>query len=206
MRKISFLNKKVIVFDLDGTIVKLSVDWMPLKDNLVDKYKEIYKEQCDVKRISNCLTKIVGKNDESVLESFFDIIREYEFKNFRDTELIEDTIFFINNLDLFGIKKQAKLAILSLNTRNTIFKALELATISDKIDLIIGREDVRRWKPEPEGLLKIQNHYKVEKDKMIFFGDLDNDILTGKNAGVQAYLIGDLIDYVNLIKNNLKER
>ena len=179
---------------------------MPLKDNLVDKYKEIYKEQCDVKRISNCLTKIVGKNDESVLESFFDIIREYEFKNFRDTELIEDTIFFINNLDLFGIKKQAKLAILSLNTRNTIFKALELATISDKIDLIIGREDVRRWKPEPEGLLKIQNHYKVEKDKMIFFGDLDNDILTGKNAGVQAYLIGDLIDYVNLIKNNLKER
>ncbi len=31
---------------------------------------------------------------------------------------------------------------------------------------------------------------------MIFFGDLDNDILTGQNAGIQAYYIDDLIDIV----------
>lgn len=203
MKKISFINKKVIIFDLDGTIVNLTADWKILKDILVEKYEEIYKEQCDVKRVSHCLTKIVEKDDENVLESFFEVIRNYERENIRDTTLIEETIFFIKNKELFGIEEQTKFAVLSLNTRNTIIQALDLADIRDKIEFIVGREDVRRWKPAPDGLLKIQRHYRVDKENVIFFGDLDNDILTGKNAGIQAYFIDDLIDYVNFIKNKL---
>lgn len=203
MKKISFINKKVIIFDLDGTIVNLTADWKILKDILVEKYEEIYKEQCEVKRVSHCLTKIVEKDDENVLESFFEVIRNYERENIRDTTLIEETIFFIKNKELFGIEEQTKFAVLSLNTRNTIIQALDLADIRDKIEFIVGREDVRRWKPAPDGLLKIQRHYRVDKENVIFFGDLDNDILTGKNAGIQAYFIDDLIDYVNFIKNKL---
>lgn len=87
-------------------------------------------------------------------------------------------------------------AILSLNTRSTIIRALELANIYDKIDLIIGREDVRKWKPNPEGLLKIQEYFKMKKEEMIYFGNLEKDVLTGKNAGIEAYLIDELIELV----------
>ena len=55
---------------------------------------------------------------------------------------------------------------------------------------------MRRWKPAPDGLFKIQEHYKVLKNEIIYFGDLENDILTGKNAGIEAYLINDLIELV----------
>lgn len=197
MKLLSFSDKRVIIFDLDDTIVNLTADWMALKDNLVDKYRQIYKEQCDFERISKCLEKIVEKNDENILEIFFDIIRQYELENIEDTQLIEETIFFIKNKDLFGVKNDAKFAILSLNTRDSIIWALELASIRDKIDFIIGREDVRKWKPAPEGLIKIKNHFKIKKEEMVYFGDLENDLLTGENAGIDAYLIDDLINLVN---------
>lgn len=206
MKRIPFRNKKVIVFDLDGTIVKLDADWENLKNKLVEQYKKIYKEECDVKRVSHCLSKVVEKEDEHVLESFFQTIRNYEGEIIKNIDLIEETIYFINNKDLFGIREQAVFAILSLNTRNTIIQALKIAGIYDKIDFIIGREDVRRWKPAPDGLLKIQDHYMVDENNMIFFGDLENDLLTGQNAGIRTYLIDDLIEYVNILKKKIKEK
>lgn len=197
MKLLSYSDKKVIIFDLDGTIVNLTVDWMTLKDKLVDKYRQIYKEQFEVERVSKYLEKIVEKNDENILENFFDIIRQYELEHIKDTQPIDETIFFIKNKDLFGVRNDTKFAILSLNTRITIIRALELARIHDKIDFIIGREDVRKWKPAPEGLIKIKNYFKVKKEEMVYFGDLENDLLTGKNAGIDTYLVDDLINLVN---------
>ena len=89
------------------------------------------------------------------------------------------------------------MAILSLNTRKTIISSLKLAKIYNKFEIIVGREDVRKWKPNPEGLLKIQNHYNVRSEEMIYFGDLRKDVLTGNNAGIDAFLINDLISLVN---------
>lgn len=205
MKNFSFDTKKVIVFDLDGTIVNLTADWIALKDKLIENYKRIYDNNCEFKRISKCLDRIVEKNDEEELENFFKVIRKYELENIQETELIEESIFFINNIELFGVEKETKFAILSLNTRNSIIRALKIAGIHDKIAFIVGREDVRRWKPAPDGLLKIQKFFGIKKQEMVYFGDLENDILTGRNAGIQAYLIDDLINHVNKTKNKLKK-
>ncbi|MFX0022359.1 MAG: HAD family hydrolase [Candidatus Hermodarchaeota archaeon] len=186
----------MIIFDLDGTIVNLKADWMLLRDILVDTYTERYNEPCNVERISTCLEEVIQKKDETTLQEFFDIIRQFEFRYLKNTEFIEETIFFIKNKELFNVKEEAKNAILSLNTRNTIVNALKLAKIYNKIDFIIGREDVRKWKPAPDGLFRIQEQFNVNKNEMIFFGDLENDILTGKNAGIDAYFIQDLIELV----------
>ena len=196
MKENIFENKKVIIFDLDGTIVKLSADWHFLRDILVGKYRELYDEYCNFERVSSCLDEVVQKNDELILQEFFDIIREFELKNLGNIQLVDETIYFINNKDSFEVKKGTKFAILSLNTRKTILRALRFARIIEKIDFIVGREDVRRWKPAPDGILKIQDYYNVKKKEMIFFGDLKSDILTGKNAGIDVYFIDDLIDYV----------
>ncbi|MFW9878849.1 MAG: HAD family hydrolase [Candidatus Thorarchaeota archaeon] len=197
MTRISFKNKKVIIFDLDGTIVNLTANWTALKDKLIKMYQQQYEENCDFKRISKCLENIVEKEDEDVLNRFFEIIRQYELENIQDTQLIEETIYFINNKNRFGLKEDTKFAVLSLNTRNSIIKALRLANVYDKIDFIVGREDVRKWKPAPDGILKIEKHFKLKKEEMIYFGDLESDILTGQNAGVETFLIDDLIKLIN---------
>jgi HAD superfamily hydrolase (TIGR01549 family) len=201
---ISFKNKKIIVLDLDGTIVDLAADWHNLKQILSDRYTKIYGETCEFKHISACLDYIVEKEDEKELKNFFKIMEEYEMSNIDENKEIQESIFFINNLELFGVPKEIKLAIYSLNTRKAIINSLTLAKIYNKFDFIIGREDIRKWKPNPEGLLRIKEYFGVKKSEMIYFGDLQKDVETGKNAGIESYLIDEIINLVNKKRAEMK--
>lgn len=192
--------KKVIVFDLDGTIVELTADWHRLIDVLKKHYLELYNEECDCKRVSSYLTRIIEKNDEEELRKSFEIIRKYELENIKQTIPIDEVVYFINNLELFGIKRDTKLAILSLNTHGTIIESLKLIDLEQKINYVVGREDVRKWKPHPEGLIKIKNYFGVSKEDVVFIGDLDNDLLTGENVGIESFLVDDLIKIVKKMK------
>lgn len=201
--KISFENKKIIIFDLDGTIVHLDTDWHHLKMLLSKRYAKLYQgEKCEFEHISACLSQVVKKNDETELSNFFDMILEYEMKNIRNNKEIEEPVFFINHLKLFGVNKETKLAILSLNMRETVMTTLKLANLTQRFDLIIGREDVRAWKPNPVGLLEIQKHFNVKKKEMIFFGDTEIDLKTGNKAGIEVHLVKELI---NLVKSKKQE-
>jgi len=75
-----------------------------------------------------------------------------------------------------------------------------MAGILNKFEFFVGREDVRKWKPEPDGLLKILDYFKVDAKEMIYFGDLEKDLLAGAKAGVESYYIDTLINHVRNIK------
>ncbi len=194
---ISFKKKKVIIFDLDGTIVRLPVNWSHLKRLLTKRYNDVYGETCEFVHITACLDQVVDKDDDAELQNFFNMLEDYEMKTINDNENVKETIFFINNLHLFNVPNDIKLAVLSLNTRKTIIESLKLAGIYEKIDYFVGREDVRKWKPNPEGLLKIRDHYDVKEEEIIYIGDLKKDVITGENAGIEAYLIDEIISLVN---------
>jgi len=198
---ISFKGKKIIVFDLDGTVVRLAADWPSLKNELCNLYAQLYNDGCDFASISACLSKIIEREDWVELDNFFDIIRTYEMKNITQNNPIKETIFFIKHKEKFGVDTSAKMAIFSLNTRKTIETSLSLARITEFIHFYVGREDVRHWKPEPEGLLKIKKHFNVSEEKMIYFGDLEKDLLAGKNAGVESYYIEDLLALVKKVSD-----
>ena len=193
---ISFKNKKVIVFDLDGTLVKLAADWHHIKKALSDRYFKIYGEKCEFKHISGCFDYVVEKKDERELNNFFKVLEDFEMRNISNNKEIEASIFFINNLNEFEVPNDIKLAIFSLNTRKTIINSLKMARIYDKFDYIVGREDIRKWKPSPDGLLKIMEYFGVNREDMIYFGDLQKDIITGNNAGVESYLVEEIISMV----------
>lgn len=202
---ISLKEKRIIIFDLDGTIVDLNVDWDYLKQILSERILEIYGKKCEFIHISACLDYITERKDEYELKNFFKIIEKYEMKNISESKKIEESIFFINNIELFEVPKDIKLAILSLNTRKTIITSLKLFNIYNKFNYIIGREDIRKWKPNPDGLLKIQNHFGVKKKDMVYFGDKQKDIKTGENADIDSYLIEDLIELVRKRKEEIEK-
>jgi HAD superfamily hydrolase (TIGR01549 family) len=200
----SLKGKKIIVFDLDGTIVRLPADWHSLRNALNARYSEKYKEKGYFDRMSNLLSDLVARGDEEELHHNFSIMQKYENENIMKNEPIEDVIYFINNKELFGVNSAVKLAAFSLNTRMTITKSLQIAGVVNEFKFIIGREDVRAWKPNPEGLLKIREHFQVLKENMVYFGDLQMDLLAGANAGVDSYIIDDLINFVREVRKNLK--
>ncbi|MHA1461175.1 MAG: HAD family hydrolase [Promethearchaeota archaeon] len=196
----SFTGKKVIVLDLDGTIVRLVADWYSLRKALTARFTEKNREDINSKSMSAILSRIAESGDEEELQQNFNLIRQYELENITSNEPIKETIYFVNNRELFGVSHNVKLAVFSLNTRSTILKSLEMAGILDKFEFFVGREDVRKWKPEPDGLLKILDYFKVDAKEMIFFGDSEIDILAGANAGVESHFIDTLINHVRNIK------
>ena len=196
----TLLNKKVIIFDLDGTIVRLAADWHSLLETLNARYFEKYKKKSRFHRMTGLLDDIVSRGDEEELQHNFNIIQQYELKNITRNEPIKDVISFIKNQESFGVNPTARFAIFSLNTKATISRSLEQSGIANKFEFNIGREDVRAWKPEPDGLLKIRDYFQVSSKEMIYFGDLKIDLLAGENAGVDSYLIDDLIKYIKNFK------
>jgi HAD superfamily hydrolase (TIGR01549 family) len=196
----SFTSKKVIVFDLDGTIVRLSADWHLSRKALSARFAEKNREALNFKSMTSILSRIVEIGDEEELQMNFNLMRQYELENITKIEPIKETIYFINNKELFGVSHNAKLAVFSLNMGSTILKSLEMAGILDKFEFFVGREDVRKWKPEPDGLLKILEHFRVKTEEIIYFGDVEIDLLAGANAGVESYYIDTLINYVRNMK------
>lgn len=190
-------EKKIIVFDLDGTIVKLKVNWKNLREILSKKYSKIYNTSRNFDRITICLSSVLDKGDLDVFREFLNIICTTEYNNIEETHVIEGTAHFIKNYTRFGIPKNTQFAILSLNCRKTIKRAIEIAGIADKISYIVGREDVKEWKPNPAGLLKIKTHFDVNPDQMIYFGDVKKDLVAGQRAEIDAYFIEELLELVN---------
>ena len=192
----SFTGKKVIVFDLDGTIVRLAADWHSLRRALITRFTEKNRETINLKSMSAILSRIVEMEDEEELQLNFNLIQQYELENITSNEPIKEIVYFINNKEFYGVSPNAKLAVFSLNTRSTILKSLKMAGILNKFEFFVGREDVRKWKPEPDGLLKILDYFKVNTEEMIYFGDSDIDLLAGTKAGIESYYIDTLINHV----------
>jgi len=203
-KKFRFERRKAIVFDLDGTIVKLNVNWRELKNLLSQRFYDLYGIHYEFRSITECLMKVLEKEDEKEFANLLNIIEQFELKNIKKGAYLEDTLFFINNLELFSISEGTKLAVLSLNMRKTIMETLKNANLCKKIDYIVGREDLRRWKPKPDGLLKVQEHFNLKSEDLIYFGDLQKDLDTGKNAGIDAFFIDDLIQHVNEKRSKFK--
>jgi len=203
-KKFRFERRKAIVFDLDGTIVKLNVNWRELKNLLSRRFYDLYGVHYEFRSITECLMKVLEKEDEKEFANLLNIIEQFELKNIKKGAYLEDTLFFINNLELFSISEGTKLAVLSLNMRKTIMETLKNANLCKKIDYIVGREDLRRWKPKPDGLLKVQEHFNLKSEDLIYFGDLQKDLDTGKNAGIDAFFIDDLIQHVNEKRSKFK--
>lgn len=202
-KKFRFERRKAIVFDLDGTIVNLKVNWRKLRNLLSERFYSLYGTRHEFHTVTDSLMKVLEQGDEKEFANFLNIIEQFELKNLEKSSYLEETLFFINNLKSFKVQEGAKLAVLSLNMRKTIIESLKNANIYEKCDYIVGREDIERWKPNPDGLLKIQEHFDLEREDLIYFGDLQKDVDTGKNAGVDAFFINELINFVKEERNKI---
>ena len=76
------------------------------------------------------------------------------------------------------------LAIVSTKRREAVMIGLRLFNLQDYFDIILTHEDVKKVKPDPEGILKTLQHLKVSTG--MYVGDNASDILAGKNANVDT--------------------
>jgi len=89
-------------------------------------------------------------------------------------------------------EKNIKTAIVTSKFHYRIEQILNKFNVNDLIDIIVGAEDVKASKPNPEGLLWTLEHLGLKKEEVLYVGDSYVDAKAAKNAniGFAAVLTG----------------
>lgn len=179
---------KLVIFDLDGTIARLKVDWEALKRELGAHFKRVYSFESDFASLYQEIDRINELFGGKAKEEALTIIEKYELARVENLHSIPETVNLIENLKGKGIK----LAIFSSNTRKAVEMTLMKINKLDFFDSIVTIEDVSKNKPDPEGLNKILRVCKVSRSKALFIGDRQRDLEAGRRAGIKSMLIREL--------------
>lgn len=90
---------------------------------------------------------------------------------------------------LMTIKEEGgKIAVVTTSKREYVEPALEKNGIKSMIDVFLGKEDVQKYKPDPEQLIKALEIMGGEADETIMTGDTKHDIQAAKNGGIDSAL------------------
>lgn len=97
-----------------------------------------------------------------------------------NTEIYPKVKDILQNLKVKGYKT----AIVTTKYHHRIDGILKKFNATHLIDLIVGSDDVKVEKPNPEGLLFAIEHLGVKKEEVLYVGDSLVDAKTADNAGV----------------------
>jgi len=80
---------------------------------------------------------------------------------------------------------------------------LEKRQLTKYFDEIFGFNEVEKTKPDPEGLIKLMQKFKVNPNQCVFIGDMVTDILAGRAANIKTISISSgLVAKEKLINEN----
>ena len=168
-----------VVYDLDGTLVHLAVDWAAVTDDVLEVYA----------------TAAV----EPPSESLWDLLADSE-----GTDLHDDVEAAIAVHEREGARTSRRLAhadelltreipvgVCSLNCEAACRIALEEHGLLEAVDVVVGRDTVTNRKPHPEPLLEAVDGLSVEPGRTLFVGDSERDEATAKRAGTAFEYVDD---------------
>lgn len=171
------MKKITYIFDFDGTIVDLKIDWKSLKNDVNDICLN-YGINPTNKKLN---TKIdLLKNEKVEVNS---LVKRYEQNNNKVLYKAKPkTIELIETLNEFYI--------ISNNLHSTIEIVLEDLKLSKKCKKIIGIDNVSMSKPSSESFLLIQNH--LINHEVIYIGDRETDKLFSENSNIKFKYVQEI--------------
>ncbi|CAA6808676.1 MAG: Phosphoglycolate phosphatase (EC [uncultured Sulfurovum sp.] len=191
-----FSNKKVIIFDLDGTLIDSSPDLALAINHML---KNIGREtftldeihhwvgngaEILVKRALSGSSKINSSIEPKEFEIALDIFLKFYAKN-----LAVETITYPHVLStLTQLKEQGgyKLAIVTNKPFDFVEPILNALKLKEYFEFHLGGDSLKDKKPNPAPLLYVCDKLNVTVDECIMVGDSKNDILAAKACRMQS--------------------
>jgi len=183
--------KKLIIFDLDGTLINTLVDLKIAINTAILPYN--YEQQTDDQiriKIGNGVAILVsrcipdGKENphyDSILKEF----RKYYAIHCRDNTKEYDGIRdILVNLKFNGYK----LAVCT-NKLGSVARPMIGEIFGDLFDYVQGDEPDVKVKPAPDMINKVLNKFGVSKEETLYIGDTNVDEETALNSSLNYILV-----------------
>lgn len=177
----------IVIFDLDGTL--LNTDLLIFKS-----FEYVFKKYLPDYRLTHEeLLSFLGPTlnvsfsryfENEKINELIDCYREYNHKHHADFVTIyphvKETLEYLKS-------RGYQLAVVTTKFKDAAYIGLDLFDISKYFDIVIGSDNVRNVKPDPEGIYKAMSMTNCLKGVMI--GDNITDIKSGQNAGIHTIAV-----------------
>lgn len=177
-------QKPTVLFDFDGTLVDTSAAIGASMEKTLDKhnlkglYTDSFKKDMLGPRPKDLFAKYCPDCDALAMEEEY---REFNWEDQKQyNRLFDGTIELLDQLKNDGYR----LGVVSTKSRKVLEFGLEMFNMQTYFDVVVGGDEVKKGKPDPEGVLKACKLLKASKDNAVYIGDSVNDIKAGKNAGM----------------------
>jgi len=188
-------NKKVIIFDLDGTLIDSSPDLALAINHMLSSIKketfsldEIHHwvgngAQTLVKRALSGSAQIASNIDEKEFEDALDIFLKFYAKN-----LAVQTITYPHVLSTLAKLKTHgyKLVIVTNKPFDFVAPILKALKLEEYFEFHLGGDSLKEKKPNPAPLLYVCEKLNVTVDECVMIGDSKNDILAAQACGMKS--------------------
>ncbi len=164
---------QAVVFDLDGTLVVLGMDWEQTRKEMAATAITSFGEDLSEMTVWQML-RSVGGPERGILEG---VLRRREIEGAYAAEKLPLA-------DLLPSLRDQSVGVVSLNSRECCRVALESTGLRGYVDALVAREDSEKLKPDPEPLLKCIALLQANVSEAVFIGDRERDRLTARRARV----------------------
>lgn len=181
-----------VVFDFDYTLADSSEGIIASVNHALTQIGEKTADPAAVRQmighsLEDTFAKFVDPSDANKIQTCKKL-----FLDFADNGImVKNTVILQEVEQTLGwlYENFYTMGIVSTKGRSTIESILAHHDLEDFFDVILGYEDVKELKPNPEGLLRAVEELGGNKIDTVYVGDSVIDIQTAKNAGVSVIAI-----------------
>ena len=173
---------KGVIFDFDGTIVELSIDFKKIKERILNEARnrklKVPEKNYPILELLEKIRKLNKEKGEEFYLTGHKILREEELKACEETRPKEGAVELIKKLKENGIK----IGIITRNCKDVVYKVVNKFNIP--YDVILTRDDVEKVKPDPLHIKKILEKLNLKKEDVLIAGDHPFDVRCGKKLNL----------------------
>jgi len=188
-QKDQLLKIKAVVFDFDGTLAVLNIDFSLMRERIFGLMREygIRPETIQEKYLLEITDEVYqglrAKNPPGA-ERFYReshaILHEVEMKAAEEGRLIPGTEATLKKLRRKGVK----VGIITRNCEDAVRKVFP--SINDFCDIFVSRNSVKKVKPHPDHLTYAMKRLKTSGEEAVMVGDHVIDVQAGRRVGMKT--------------------
>jgi phosphoglycolate phosphatase-like HAD superfamily hydrolase len=179
-------NYKYILLDVDGVVLSSINYYTDLFREIAESLgapknipNEFYKKNIGVNLMTWMVEIVPAQNHPKIKDSFFG-------KNKDTTENHPFPIIEGTKETLSKIKENhQKSCFVSTKTRESMNLMIKYNNLESILDFSISGDEVKNFKPDPEGILKTLKYFNAKPNEAIFIGDSLHDLGAARNANVK---------------------
>ncbi|MGB9691680.1 MAG: HAD family hydrolase [Candidatus Sumerlaeaceae bacterium] len=182
------LGLKLVVFDLDGTLVDAFADIAAAVNHMLALDGQPPRTVEEVKKhvgrgVRRLVAGVLGTEDETVLNEKVQVLTDY-YRRYpvRETSLYDGVAEALDQLDKAGLR----LAVASNKPDALTRYILEHFGVAEHFDWIVGQSDAFPRKPAPDILHHLMANAEAQPNETVLVGDSETDIEFAHNAGVRV--------------------